>query len=112
MSDFLGEFEQMVLLAVLRLGDHAYGLKVGDEIEQVADRRPSSGSLYTTLDRLEEKGFLLSDVERGPDRRVGRPRRYFRLTPEGIAALRKSRHALMQLWAGHTELLDGREGAR
>lgn len=106
MPDFLGEFEQMVLLAVLRLDEAAYGLKVGDEIERVAERRPSSGALYTTLDRLERKGYLTSSLEEDSAGRAGRPRRYFALTPEGMAALRRSRQALLKMWAGHARALD------
>lgn len=105
MTAFLGEFEQTVLLAVLRLKEDAYGLRVGDEIEQVTGRRPSSGALYTTLDRLERKAYLTSTLEDHAGR-AGRPRRYFALTPEALAALRRSRQALLKLWAGQA-VLDG-----
>lgn len=104
----LGEFEQLVLLAVLRLGDEAYGLRVGDEIHQVADRRPSSGALYTTLDRLERKDYLTSRTADASARRGGRPRRYYTLTDRGLAALRTSRQALLNMWAGHAQVLDRR----
>jgi len=107
MADYLGEFEQMVLLAVLRLGEGAYGLRIGDEIENVAERRPSSGALYTTLDRLESKGYLRSALEQRSSQRAGRPRRYFSLTPLALHALQRSRRALMRLWSGHAKALDG-----
>ena len=71
---YLGEFEQMVLLAILRLGGDAYGLAVRTELEEVAGRRPSSGSLYTTLDRLEQKGLLSSRPGEPGDHRGGRRR--------------------------------------
>jgi DNA-binding PadR family transcriptional regulator len=98
--EYLGEFEQMVLLAVLRLGEGAYGLAVRDELASVAGRSPSSGALYTTLDRLERKGLIESRAgETAPDR-GGRPRRHLKLTAEGLAALRASREALLKLWDG------------
>ena len=107
MPDYPGEFEHMVLLAVLRLGDRAYGLKVGDEIRSLTDRAPSSGALYTTLERLERKGYLTSrlDQESHPGR-AGRPRRYYSLTPAAMSAMRHSRRALKRLWAGFGRLLD------
>ncbi|MEZ4421791.1 MAG: helix-turn-helix transcriptional regulator [Gemmatimonadota bacterium] len=106
MPTHLGEFEQLVLLAVLRLGGDAYGVRIGDEIETVAQRRPSSGALYTTLDRLEGKGLLVSAQEADTGGRAGRPRRYYRLAPDGLEALRRSRQALLRMWSGHTVLLD------
>ena len=103
-QDYLGEFEQMVLLTIMRLGESAYGLAIKDEMEQVAGRSPSSGGLYTTLDRLEKKGLLESYAgESSPDR-GGRPRRYVRVTAEGQVMLARSRDTLMALW-------DGLEGA-
>lgn len=99
-SGFLGEFEQMVLLAVLRLGDEAYGWSVGQELAAVAGRDTSSGALYTTLDRLETKGLLRSTVAEGGPERGGRPRRYLAVTPEGAAALHRSRDAMDRLWDG------------
>jgi DNA-binding PadR family transcriptional regulator len=103
-QDYLGEFEQMVLLTIMRLGESAYGLAIKDEMELVAGRSPSSGGLYTTLDRLEKKGLLESYAgESSPDR-GGRPRRYVRVTAEGQLMLARSRDTLMALW-------DGLEGA-
>ena len=107
-ENYLGEFEQLVLLAVLRLADEAYGLQVGDEIERVAERRPSSGALYTTLDRLEQKGHLQSRTADASAARGGRPRRYYALTDAGLAALRTSGRALMRMWAGHVGMVDRR----
>ena len=103
---YLGEFEQMVLLTILRLGRGAYGLAVRDELRAVAGRTPSSGSLYTTLDRMERKGLLESAAgERTPER-GGRPRRYVRVTSEGQAALARSRSTLLALWDGLEGVLD------
>lgn len=105
-GEYLGEFEQMVLLAVMRLGDGAYGLAIRDELGQVAGRSPSSGALYTTLDRLERKGLVGSRAADGHGDRGGRPRRYLRLTPDGLAALRQSRDTLLRLWDGHESSLE------
>ena len=107
MSDtFLGEFEQMVLLAILRQGEDAYGLAIKEELEDVAGRSPSSGSLYTTLDRLQKKGLVASRAGDPSSDRGGRPRRYLRVTPEGVAALSESRGRLMALWDGVERVLD------
>ncbi len=104
---YLGEFEQMVLLSVLRLGEDAYGLAIGEEMAEVAGRSPSSGALYTTLDRLQRKGLVRSEVGETASGRGGRPRRYIRLTPEGRLALSRARHRLLALWDGIEGALDG-----
>ena len=88
-QDYLGEFEQMVLLSIMRLGDGAYGLAIRDELANVAERKPSSGALYTTLDRLERKGLLESHAGEITRERGGRPRRYVQVTP-AVAQLRRS----------------------
>lgn len=105
-AEYVGEFEQMVLLAILRLREGAYGLAVRDELAEVAGRSPSTGALYTTLDRLERKGLIESRAVDGPGERGGRPRRYVRLTGAGLAALRDSRQALLRLWDGQEASLD------
>ena len=105
-QDYLGEFEQMVLLSIMRLAGGAYGLAVRDELEEVAGRVPSSGSLYTTLDRLERKGLLESSVGESSQERGGRPRRYLKVTPEGQAMLAHARHRLLALWDGIEGALD------
>jgi DNA-binding PadR family transcriptional regulator len=105
-QDFLGEFEQMVLLSIMRLADRAYGLAVRDELHSVAGRTPSSGALYTTLDRLEQKGLIESTEGESTSDRGGRPRRYVRVTPEGRALLAHHRHTLLALWNGLEGALD------
>lgn len=105
-QDFLGEFEQMVLLSIVRLGSEAYGLAIRDELEAVAGRSPSSGSLYTTLDRMERKGFITSKAGSTSGSRGGRPRRYVSVTPEGREMLSRSRESLMALWNGIERALD------
>lgn len=105
-QDYLGEFEQMVLLSIMRLGDQAYGLAIRSELETVAGRMPSSGALYTTLDRMELKGLVESSAGEGTQERGGRPRRYVRVTPEGQALLVRSRDRLLALWDGLEGALD------
>ena len=97
---FLGEFEQMVLLAILQQSETPYALEVRREIEKSADRTVSRGAFYTTLDRLERKGMVEWTEEEAPvERRTG-PLRRFSVTPEGKRALAQSRNALETLWRG------------
>jgi len=101
----LGEFEQLVLLGVLRLGGEAYALPLREALSSIAGRPVARGALYRTLDRLAEKGFLSWDVEEGAPARGGLPRRRFIVTPSGIAALRRSRRTLLKLWDGLGQVL-------
>jgi PadR family transcriptional regulator len=98
--DSIGEFEHMVLLAVLRLGDDAYAVTVRDEILAHTGRDVSRGSIYITLDRLETKGFLKSRLGEPTAERGGRAKRYYTLRPVAIEALKESRRALVSLWRG------------
>lgn len=97
---YLGEMEQIILLAVLRLGDGAYATPILEEIEVQAGRRVARGALYTALDRLETKGCLRSRLGDPLPERGGRARRYFSLTPAALRALKTSRGALLRLWQG------------
>ena len=103
---YLGEFEQVVLLAVLRLGDGAYAIPVREEIEARTGRTVARGALYTALERLESKRYLRSRLGEPLAERGGRSRRYFTVTATGLAALRASRRALLQLWGGLEGLLE------
>lgn len=105
-NDYLGEFEQMVLLSILRLGDGAYGLAIRSELDETAGRKPSSGSLYTTLDRMEKKGLIESHAGESTRERGDRPRRYVRVTAHGKAQLAQSRSTLLALWDGIEGTLD------
>ena len=96
----LGEFEQVVLLAILRQGDEAYAVSVQSEIERCTGRDVSRGSIYITLDRLETKGYLRSKLGDPTPERGGRAKRYYELRPRAIEALRESRRALVALWRG------------
>jgi PadR family transcriptional regulator, regulatory protein PadR len=104
---YLGEVELMVLLAVLRLGDDAYGVPISKELLDLAGREVALGSLYAALGRLEQKGFVTSLLGDPTPERGGRAKRYFRVTPAGVRALRMTRTALTNLWSG-IPLLDGR----
>lgn len=97
---YLGELEQIVLLAVLRLGDSAYAVPILEQIEEQTGRQVARGALYTALDRLETKGCLRSRVGNPLPERGGRARRYFTVTPAAVRSLKASRHALMRLWRG------------
>jgi DNA-binding PadR family transcriptional regulator len=96
----LGEFEQLVLLAILRLGDAAMAAAIRSEIEVAASRRVARGALYATLERLEGKGFLRWKTEAAVPARGGVPRRRFVVTPAGVAALRRTRAAVRALARG------------
>jgi len=96
----LGEFEQIVLLAVLRRGDDAYAIPVRDEIERCTGRAVGRGALYTALDRLEAKGCLRSWMADPLPERGGRSRRYYAVTALGLDGLRHARRSLLQLWSG------------
>ena len=105
---YLGEFEQMVLLAILRLSDEAYAIPLREEIEARTGRNVARGALYTALERLETKKCLRSTMSDPLPERGGRSRRYYRLTPAGLAALRESRDAWLALWKGVESLLEKR----
>jgi DNA-binding PadR family transcriptional regulator len=95
----LGEFEQLVLLAVLSLGDAAYAVPVRREIQRATQRTVTRGAVYITLDRLEQKGLLTSVLGESLPERGGRARRYYRATPVALAALRRHRASLDRMWA-------------
>jgi PadR family transcriptional regulator, regulatory protein PadR len=101
---YLGEFEQQVLLVILRLGDGAFGPEIGRELEARARRRVSRGALYTTFDRLEDKGLIRWRTIPGTEARDGLPRRLYSATAAGTSALRAARDVVRKLWNG----LDGR----
>ena len=106
--DFPSEFEQMVLLAALRLGEGAYALAIIRELDRSAGRTVSRGALYKTLERMEAKGYVVWSVEDSTPDRGGHPRRRFTVTPVGVEILRTSREALMRLWDGLDPILGRR----
>jgi PadR family transcriptional regulator len=98
--EHLGELEQIVLLAVVRLGDDAYGVPIRLEIERRTGRTLTVGALYRTLDRLELKGYVTSWFGEPTSERGGRSKRYFKVRATGLRALRASHDALTAMWEG------------
>ena len=99
-KSYPGEFEQMVMLAILQTGEQAFALEVRRMIEETAGRTVSRGAFYTTLDRLERKGLVRWTEELHGDARTTGPLRRYAVTEEGLEALRVSRAALLSLWRG------------
>lgn len=97
MGHFLGTTEQMVLLAILRLGRGAHGAAILETLEATTGRAPSSGALSTTLDRLEDNGLISTSYQAGDAGRGGRPKRVATVTPAGRARLEETRAALRDL---------------
>jgi DNA-binding PadR family transcriptional regulator len=95
---YLGEFELMILLAVIRLGDEAYGVPISRELEKHRERDVSVGSVYAALERLESKGLVASTLGDPTPERGGKAKRYFRITQEGLLQVHETRRILNQLW--------------
>jgi len=96
----LGEFEQVALLAILRLGGNAYGVTIGAEITACTRREPAPGALYTTLDRLEDKGLVTSRLGDPTPQRGGRAKRYFVVSSKGLAAITRAQQSYRRLLEG------------
>jgi PadR family transcriptional regulator PadR len=99
-GDYLGEFEQIVLAALLRLGENAYGMAVRREIEERATRQTSIGAVYATLERLEAKGYVSSHEGEPTPERGGRAKRFFRIESDGMRVLRESQETMRRMMAG------------
>ncbi len=102
----MGEFEQLVLLAALRLGDSAYAVTIIEEIDTHSGRKPTHGAVYVALRRLEQKGLIETYIGEASPERGGRPPRLVEVKREAVRRLRESRAALVSLWSG----LDGLGG--
>ena len=102
---YLGEFEQLVLLAILRLGPEAYGVAIGRELETQAGRVVSRGSLYTTLDRLERKQLVRWKIAPGGDERGRLPRRIYALSARGLTSIRAAQRVFERMSEGLDGLL-------
>ena len=98
--DFLGEFEHIIVLAILRLEDRAYGVTVRQEIEFRTKREVSIGAVYATLDRLESKGYVKSHRGDPTPERGGRSKRFFRVTAKGVTAVNRTHQALQSMTEG------------
>lgn len=105
---YLGEFELMVMLALIRQGDDAYGVPIAREIEQSTGRSIALGSVYAALERLERKGLVRSSVGASTPERGGRAKRFFEVTAKGLDEVRSTREILKKLWRGLPQLEEGR----
>lgn len=103
----LGEFEHLILLSILRLGENAYGAAIIEEVEARTGRSVNQAAAYLTLRRLEEKGWVSSAMGAPSAERGGRAKRFFHLLPEGQARLKDSRAELLSMWDGLGVELDG-----
>ena len=97
-GDYLGAFEELVLLAVAGVGDEAYGITVQERVERDAGRAVSLGAVYAALDRLEDKKFVRSWLGDSGPYRGGRRKRHFSVTPDGHAAMREMRRIRERMW--------------
>src|SRR6516162_8059804 len=103
-TSYPGEFELLVMLTIIRLGDCAYGVPISREIEQQTGREVAFGTVYATLERLQEKGFVRSSLGESTPERGGRAKRYFRVTATGLRTVQETRQILIRLWRGLPEL--------
>jgi PadR family transcriptional regulator len=99
-ADTLGTFEQAVLLAVVRLGEGAYGRAILKAVQSRLERDVAAGAVHATLERLERKGLLSARLGPGTPIRAGRARRYYRVQPPGIRALNDARRTVNNIWRG------------
>ena len=102
----LGDMEHLVLLAILRLGREAYGIPILDEVCARIGREVSRATVYVALKRLEQKGLVASKLGESTPERGGRAKRYFKLKPSGLKALRDSREMFLGLWRDYESVLD------
>ncbi len=102
----IAEFEELVLLAALRLGDRAYGLSITNEILSIAQRPAVRASVYVTLRRLEKRGLIETWHEAPEDAPHGKPRRFVKVLPQALALLRDSRLSMQRMWSGIEDVLE------
>jgi len=103
-GEYLGNFDLMLLLALMRLGEDAYGVTIAQELEAQTGLEVVVASVYATLDRLQERGLVSSSLGDSTPERGGRAKRYFRITGAGIREVRGAQRSLMNLWKGLPEL--------
>jgi DNA-binding PadR family transcriptional regulator len=104
----LTDFELMILLATLRVGDEAYGVQIAREIEVTGGRNVLLGAVYAALERLARNGLVSSRLGEPTGERGGRAKRFFRVTPRGLRAVKETQRALVSLWNGLPELKERR----
>ena len=107
MTSVPSDFEQQVLLAVWRLGEGAYGASVRDELEARTGREVAHGAVYVTLVRMEKKGLVRSRTADPTPVRGGKAKRYFDITPDGVAGVQAARVRMERLWDGLPEVAEG-----
>jgi PadR family transcriptional regulator PadR len=105
--ELLTDFELMILLAILRVGNEAYGVPIGREIEQTGGRSIVLGAVYAALDRLEQRGLVSSRVGEPTPERGGRAKKFFRVTAKGLRAAKETQRALTALWSNLPQLEGG-----
>jgi PadR family transcriptional regulator, regulatory protein PadR len=103
-GDYLGNFDLLLLLALLRLGDDAYGVTIAQELEEQTGREVVVASVYARLESLQERGLVASSLGDPTPERGGRAKRYFHITGAGIREIRDARRALTNMWKGLPEL--------
>jgi len=103
----LSNFELMVMLAIIRIGDDSYGVSISSEIEEATGNDVLLGSVYDALARLEQKGLISSVIGESTPERGGRAKRHFRATSRGIKVVRDTRQSLVTLWKGLPQLKGG-----
>jgi len=104
---YLGEFELLVMLTVIRLGERAYGVPISREIERETGRDVAFGTVYATLERLQQKGVVSSNLGDPTPERGGRAKRYLQVTATGLRTVRETKQSLTRLWKGLRELEGG-----
>ena len=104
--DSLGEFEKLVMLAVIHLADEAYGATILEELEARAGRSSTPGAVYVALNRLEKKGMVRSTLGEPSPTRGGRPKRYYQVKPEGVEALRRAQAEWEAMAEGLSPILE------
>ena len=100
----LGTNDLMILLALMRLGDDAYGVPIGREVEEAVGRPVALASVYATLDRLVERGLVETEIGDPTPERGGRAKKYFRITGKGVREVRAAKQSLLKLWKGLPQL--------
>ena len=103
----LSNFELMVMLAIIRIGDDAYGVSISNEIERTTGSEVLLGSVYDALNRLMEKGLIVSTMGEATPERGGRAKRQFRTTSRGLRLVRDTQQSLVKLWKGLPQLKGG-----
>jgi PadR family transcriptional regulator PadR len=103
----LSNFELMVMLAIIRIGDDAYGVSISNEIEETTGNEVLLGSVYDALTRLQEKGLITSSLGEATAERGGRAKKHFRTTTRGLRVVRDTQQSLVKLWKGLPELKGG-----